>query len=610
MKKTISLIMSFFLIVSMLSGMSFSAYAANDDSGSCGDSVSYTFEAATGVLTLTGTGKTEWYASGETPLRRTPWYSYRESITKVVVGEGITQLNLYVLSKLTNVKTIVLPSTLTTISSNAFYNDTSLEVINLGDTKITSIGLNAFENCSALSDVTLPETMTEISDFAFRNAGVKRVNFPESCTKIGNYAFYGCSMATITLPETISSVGLRAFANNTFLLSVYIYNPNMSFGGNDPFDGCQTNLTFYGHGGSTTASYAAEKGYKFVSIDDCEHLNTHAQVTLAPTCTEKGSQDIICDDCGIVLRTEEIAATGHDLQIIQVDDQTEKNGHVFNYYRCANCNDPETDVIRMTHARDEEGNYIWVEGNYTDTVLQEATCTKSGIVVRRCNIEDPMTTLKCAATETFYTPAPGHQVEEWTVTVEPTCTTDGSRTGVCTVCGETVVETIKGGHSYEVAEGEVREDGHRVDTYTCSVCGDSYTELVHVEWIEGYYSTRTLTEPSCLMTGTSIDTCTVEGCSKTRTNVVPASGHSYRFVLCDGTTCNYKCENCESTRTMLLTLVNSGFVSNQGNVSEHLLGYYYDINNDGWVNGRDYVLLSRMSAQQPEQPDTGTETQQ
>ena len=112
------------------------------------------------------------------------------------------------------------------------------------------------------------------------------------------------------------------------------------------------------------------------------------------------------------------------------------------------------------------------------------------------------------------------------------------------------------------------------------------------------------------MTGTSIDTCTVEGCSKTRTNVVPASGHAYRFVSCDGTTCNYKCENCESTRTMLLTLVNSGFVSNQGNVSEHLLGYYYDINNDGWVNGRDYVLLSRMSAQQPEQPDTGTETQQ
>lgn len=596
MKKTLSVFLSLLLVFSVFVGAQ-SAFAASDDSGACGDTIKYAFDSATGTLTLTGTGKTKLYTSGETSLGRTPWYSYRTEIKKVVVGEGITQLNNYVFSKLTNLTTAVLPSTLTTISMYAFYQDAALSSVNFKDTKLSSIGMNAFEECKALTQITLPETMQEIGNFAFRNAGIKTVNFPDACTKIGTSAFYGCAMSTLELPETITSVGTTAFANNSFLLRVYVYNRDLTFGMLDPFANCQPSLTIYGYGGSTAQAYAEEKGYNFVPLDTCEHSSTHTVVTQAPTCTEKGKQDVICDLCNTVLRTESISATGHDLQIIQVDDQSEATGHIFNYYRCAKCNDPSTDTIRTTHVQDEDGKYVWVDGYYTDSVITEASCTQTGRILRRCTVDvEEQGSNKCTAMEYINTPAPGHQVAEWTVTQAPTCTADGSRTGTCTVCGEAVTEAIQGGHSYVCSQGEAGENGHRTDTYVCSVCGDAYESLVHLEWVEGFYTTRTIATASCIMTGSSIDTCTVEGCTQTpRTNIVPASGHQYRYVSCDGTTCNYACANCARTATYTLENVNKNFISNMGKTSDHLFGYYFDINNDNWVNARDYVLIERLN---------------
>ena len=33
-----------------------------------------------------------------------------------------------------------------------------------------------------------------------------------------------------------------------------------------------------------------------------------------------------------------------------------------------------------------------------------------------------------------------------------------------------------------------------------------------------------------------------------------------------------------------------------GRTADKLLGYYYDVNNDGYVNLRDYVLIQRFQA--------------
>ena len=119
---------------------------------------------------------------------------------------------------------IVIPSTVTSIPSHAFYNFASLESITLPE-GVTSIGDHTFENCSSLRSITLPEGVTSIGDYAFRHCySLTSIIIPEAVTSIGDYAFYNCrSLTSITLPSTLASIGNHTFENCSSLENVY-YN--------------------------------------------------------------------------------------------------------------------------------------------------------------------------------------------------------------------------------------------------------------------------------------------------------------------------------------------------------------------------------------------------
>ncbi|MGN0515629.1 leucine-rich repeat protein [Eubacterium sp.] len=154
MKKAISIILSVLMIISVTAGLDFSAYAdivvGNDQyEGKCGESITYTFDEATGTLTLTGTG--DMYDYG---LDEVPWESYRKSISKITINKGIT-----------------------------------------------SIGNCSFEFCGTFSndiyedgilEVNIPNTVTHIGYFAFRYSKIKNIYLPSSVTSIGDLAFSGC----------------------------------------------------------------------------------------------------------------------------------------------------------------------------------------------------------------------------------------------------------------------------------------------------------------------------------------------------------------------------------------------------------------------------------
>lgn len=69
-------------------------------------------------------------------------------------------------------------------------------------------------------------------------------------------------------------------------------------------------------------------------------------------------------------------------------------------------------------------------------VTTKATCTEPGVKTRECD---------CGQTERAEIPATGHQWDEGKVTKEPTETSDGEKTFVCTVCKATKTENIKAG---------------------------------------------------------------------------------------------------------------------------------------------------------------------
>ncbi|MBQ8272864.1 MAG: leucine-rich repeat protein, partial [Tidjanibacter sp.] len=126
---------------------------------------------------------------------------------------------------------IVFDSVVTSIGENAFYDCSSLASITIPDS-VTSIGDFAFAVCESLASVTIPESVTSIGLSAFNScSSLVSVTIPESVTSIGEGAFYGCkSLTSITIPDGVTSIGAQAFSWCTSLTSVTIGDGVTSIG--------------------------------------------------------------------------------------------------------------------------------------------------------------------------------------------------------------------------------------------------------------------------------------------------------------------------------------------------------------------------------------------
>ena len=138
------------------------------DSGSCGENVTWTLT-ADGTLTISGTGAMTDYTYDS----RSPWYSCRTYIKRVVMQQGVTS-----------------------IGDHAFWDCSGLTSVTIPD-GVTSIGDSAFSGCTALTSVTIPGSVTSIGGGAFSGCtGLTSVTIPDSVTSIDGYAFSGCDSLT------------------------------------------------------------------------------------------------------------------------------------------------------------------------------------------------------------------------------------------------------------------------------------------------------------------------------------------------------------------------------------------------------------------------------
>ena len=78
---------------------------------------------------------------------------------------------------------------------------------------VKSIGRQAFSECNKLTEVTMPNSVTTIGNSAFyKCSGLKKVNVSESLTSIGEWAFQDCrNLTTINIPNSVTSIGNAAF---------------------------------------------------------------------------------------------------------------------------------------------------------------------------------------------------------------------------------------------------------------------------------------------------------------------------------------------------------------------------------------------------------------
>ena len=155
-----------------------------------------------------------------------------------------------------------LPSTVTTIEKDAFWNCTSLTNITLND-GLQVIGYNAFYNCQFTS-LIIPSSVTTIEEGAFINCNkiIGTVTLPQNITVIKNSTFKGCSsvkefvlgnveniefqaflectsLEKINLPSTLTSIQDDAFRYCT-KLSTLAFPIALQSIGSHTFDGCRS----------------------------------------------------------------------------------------------------------------------------------------------------------------------------------------------------------------------------------------------------------------------------------------------------------------------------------------------------------------------------------
>ena len=612
-KRILSMVLALVLILSILAGADIVGIGASKTSGSCGTKASYSYNSSTKTLTISGSGATNNY--GLTSLKRAPWYDFKSELTAIVVEEGITeigQLNFYNCTSLTSLSLptslkkigggtanygafrectaltdLTFPEGLETIDDMAFRGCTALKTVTLPGT-ITTLGISVFQDCSNLETVNFGEGMTSTGVQTFRDSGLKYVNFSSTITTISAYTFFNTRIVTIEIPDNVTAIGTRSFADCTHLTTVTVHNPNTEFQGiigEDPFNGSEQSITFYGHSGSTTQTYAETKNYKFLSLDDCEHESTHEVITVEPTCTEIGTSTQVCDTCGFTVSSSDIPATGHSYEIIDEVDKTDESksdcdGHIYRTYECSVCHDIKEET--------EHVNYVEGYYDYTNT----ATCTRPGIETYTCNVES------CQKTERHISPAGNHNVESWTVVSEPDCTKAGSQQGVCTICGETVTQEIPATQHDNILIDEfdnTEEDGHTYKIYKCSICEEQTVEATHVEWIEGFYDTETIIAPRCVIDGVGRDVCTVDGCNETRTVTLPANGqHDWYVTSTTEPTCTtagatyYACNNCTLTKQERTSALGHDYVKDEEN----------SVAPSCTADGYDFLKCSRCSSSQ------------
>ena len=201
-------------------------------SGSCGENVTYSFNPATGAMTISGTGRMTDYRSDTI----VPWYRYRDSI-----------------------KSITIESHVASIGNRAFMYSAGLTNISIPDS-VTSIGYWVFFGCHSLTNVTIPNSVISIGEYAFRNSGLISVTLPSNMTFIAPYVFSGCkNLANVTIPDSVTGIGIEAFDNCTSLTGATVWNPDCVIGDSNysVFRGCPSDFTLHGWAGSTAEAYAA-----------------------------------------------------------------------------------------------------------------------------------------------------------------------------------------------------------------------------------------------------------------------------------------------------------------------------------------------------------------
>lgn len=137
----------------------------------------------------------------------------KKGTIEVAYGTEMIACDAFTNSK---VSKVILPKTVTAITSYAFNNCRNLKEVVLNE-GLTHIGEYAFRMCPLLDDITIPDTVLDIMAHAFSENPLRNLKFqnrPQKCNnqlKIAYGAFGWCHANEIELPDRLTSLSDNNF---------------------------------------------------------------------------------------------------------------------------------------------------------------------------------------------------------------------------------------------------------------------------------------------------------------------------------------------------------------------------------------------------------------
>lgn len=196
-------------------------------------------------------------------------FSGCRSLRSVTFPKSLTSISSMAFALCKSLAEVNIPSSVTYIGSLAFSNTPWLKAEAEKSRFVIVNGMLLF--AADTKEAVIPDSVTTIVSNAFwGHSLLEKLYIPNTVKTIENNAFASCSSLTsVTIPASVEDIGMQAFSNCTALGEVVILSPDCKiFGRPTTFTNKSEEYAgvITGYEGSTAAEYADKYGRSFVSL--------------------------------------------------------------------------------------------------------------------------------------------------------------------------------------------------------------------------------------------------------------------------------------------------------------------------------------------------------